>query len=193
MEVPIVQLIQGMLAPGLMISACGLLLLGMNNKYSLVVNRIRLLNEEKRKIFHLKKLDEMEVSRLSNIELQISHLIERISLVRTTVFSYSIAVALFIVSSVLIGITVNKNTPTFDWLIVGFFYAGMLAVFVGIILAAIEVWKGYRIVKIEISEVYKPLNRYCYCTTSSFTITWPPIPAFTRYSPFCHPSTGNMM
>ena len=52
MEVPIVQLIQGMLAPGLMISACGLLLLGMNNKYSLVVNRIRLLNEEKRKIFH---------------------------------------------------------------------------------------------------------------------------------------------
>ncbi len=52
MDIPIVQLIQGMLAPGLMISACGLLLLGMNNKYSLVVNRIRLLNEEKRKIFH---------------------------------------------------------------------------------------------------------------------------------------------
>lgn len=158
MEVPIIQLIQGMLAPGLMISACGLLLLGMNNKYSLVVNRIRLLNEEKRKIFHLEKADEIEVSRLSNIELQISHLIERISLVRTAVFSYSIAVALFIVSSVLIGLTISKNTPALDWLIVAFFYAGMFAVFVGIILAAIEVWKGYRIVKIEISEVYKPVN-----------------------------------
>ena len=158
MEVPIVQLIQGMLAPGLMISACGLLLLGMNNKYSLVVNRIRLLNEEKRKIFHMEKIDEIEVSRLSNIELQISHLIERISLVRTTVFSYSIAVALFIVSSVLIGLTTTTNTPAFDWLIIAFFYAGMFAVFVGIILAAIEVWKGYRIVKIEISEVYKPVN-----------------------------------
>ena len=45
----IVQIIQLMLAPGLMISACGLLLLGMNNKYSLIVNRIRLLNEERRK------------------------------------------------------------------------------------------------------------------------------------------------
>ena len=158
METPIVQLIQGMLAPGLMISACGLLLLGMNNKYSLVVNRIRLLTEEKRQIFHQNKIDEDDSNRLSNIELQISHLIGRISLVRNAVFSYSLAVALFIVSSVLIGITINTFANRFDWLIVGFFYAGMFAVFVGIILAAIEVWKGYRIVKIEISEVYKPVD-----------------------------------
>jgi len=158
METPIVQLIQGMLAPGLMISACGLLLLGMNNKYSLVVNRIRLLNEEKRKVFHQEEIDENDSNRLSNIELQISHLIERISLVRNAVFSYSLAVALFIVSSVLIGLTINSRTPAFDWLIVAFFYAGMLAVFVGVVFAAIEVWKGYRIVKIEISEVYKPID-----------------------------------
>ena len=158
MEVPIVHLIQGMLAPGLMISACGLLLLGMNNKYGLVVNRIRLLNEEKRNLFHQESMDEAESSRVNNIELQLSHLIKRIWLVRNAVFSYSLAVALFIVSSVLIGITINKNTPAFDWLIVGFFYAGMFAVFVGIIFAAIEVWKGYRIVKIEISEIYKPIG-----------------------------------
>ena len=158
METPIVQLIQGMLAPGLMISACGLLLLGMNNKYSLVVNRIRLLNEEKRRIFHQVKIEEIDSTRLSNIELQISHLISRISLVRNAVFGYSLAVALFIVSSVLIGVTINTKTPAFDWLIVAFFYAGMFAVFVGIVFAAIEVWKGYRIVKIEISEVYKQID-----------------------------------
>jgi len=158
MEVPIVHLIQGMLAPGLMISACGLLLLGMNNKYSLVVNRIRLLNEEKRNLFHQDSLDDAETSRVSNIELQLSHLIKRISLVRNAVFSYSMAVALFIVSSVLIGATINQRTPAFDWLIVAFFYAGMFSVFVGIIFAAIEVWKGYRIVKIEISEVHRPVG-----------------------------------
>ena len=158
METPIVQLIQGMLAPGLMISACGLLLLGMNNKYSLVVNRIRLLTEEKRKIFHQDKINEIDSNRLSNIELQISHLIGRISLVRNAVFSYSLAIALFIVSSVLIGITINTFANRFDWLIVAFFYAGMLAVFVGIVFAAIEVWKGYRIVKIEISEVRKAVD-----------------------------------
>ena len=48
-ELTLIQLIQFMLAPAVMISACGLLLLGINNKYSLVVNRIRLLNEERRK------------------------------------------------------------------------------------------------------------------------------------------------
>jgi len=158
METPIVHLIQGMLAPGLMISACGLLLLGMNSKYSLVVNRIRLLNEEKRKIFHQKEIDEIDSNRLSNIELQISHLIGRISLVRNAVFGYSLAVALFIVSSVLIGVTIGSGTPGFDWLIVAFFYAGMFAVFVGIVFAAIEVWKGYRIVKIEISEIHKAVD-----------------------------------
>ena len=155
MNSAIVHLIQGMLAPGLMISACGLLLLGMNNKYSLVVNRIRLLNEEKRKIVHLELIEEDDNNRLSNIELQISHLIQRISLVRNAVFSYSLAVALFIVSSVLIGVTINSEAHTFDWLIISFFYAGMFAVFVGIIFAAIEVWKGYRIVKIEVSEVFR--------------------------------------
>lgn len=158
METPIVQLIQGMLAPGLMISACGLLLLGMNNKYSLVVNRIRLLTEEKRTIFHQETIDESDSNRLSNIELQISHLIGRISLVRNAVFSYSLGVALFIVSSVLIGVTFNTRTITFEWLILGFFYAAMFAVFVGIVFAAIEVWKGYRIVKIEISEVHKAVD-----------------------------------
>jgi hypothetical protein len=123
-----------------------------------VVNRIRLLTEEKRKIFHQDKIDEENSNRLSNIELQISHLIGRISLVRNAVFSYSLAVALFIVSSVLIGITINTFANKFDWLIVSFFYAGMFAVFVGIIFAAIEVWKGYRIVKIEISEVHKAVD-----------------------------------
>lgn len=151
----IITQIQGMLAPGLMISACGLLLLGMNNKYSLVVNRIRLLNEEKRNIYHQDKRDENDAARLSNIELQISHLIERISLVRNTVFSYSLAVAFFIASCVLIGISIHHNTPSYRWLIIGLFYAGMLAVFIGIVIAAIEVWKGYRIVKIEISEIYE--------------------------------------
>ncbi len=154
----IVTLIQAMLAPGLMISACGLLLLGMNNKYSLVVNRIRLLNEEKRKIYGHHGVNDPESNRLSNIELQISHLISRIALVRNAVIFYSIAVDLFIVTCILIGVKTSASITAFDWIITGFFYAGMVAVFVGIIFAVIEVCKGYRIVKIEISEIYQGIE-----------------------------------
>jgi len=142
-------LIQLMLAPGIMISACGLLLLGMNNKYSLVVNRIRLLKEEKRKSQEAKGKDEQ---RHSTLELQIKKLFYRISLVRNAVFSYSMAVAFFIISSVLIGIDQSVDVNNLNSMIIGFFLVGMIFVFAGIIFAAIEVWRGYQIVKIEVED-----------------------------------------
>src|SRR3989339_1682674 len=89
-----VQIIQLMLAPAIMISACGLLLLGVNNKYSIIVNRIRLLNEEKRNL--LLKVGEHPPSteinvRFESITKQLSHLANRIKVVRNTVLSYVIA------------------------------------------------------------------------------------------------------
>ena len=141
-------LIQIMLAPGIMISACGLLLLGMNNKYSLVVNRIRLLKEEKRK----SKEALIDEKRHSTVELQINKLFYRVSLVRNAVFSYSVAVAFFILSSVLIGINQSVDINNLNSLIIIFFLTGMIFVFSGIIFAAIEVWKGYQIVKIEVED-----------------------------------------
>ena len=96
----IVEIIQLMLAPGIMISACGLLLLGMNNKYSLVVNRVRLLNEERRKAIHKTSADKsfnyQETQRLESISMQITSLVYRVKLVRNAVLSYTIAVALFV-------------------------------------------------------------------------------------------------
>ena len=50
-EAPVtaIQAIQAILAPALGISAVGLLLLALMNRYSTIVNRIRLLNDEKRR------------------------------------------------------------------------------------------------------------------------------------------------
>ncbi len=153
MTVSATSLIQSMLAPGLMISACGLLLLGMNNKYSLVVNRIRLLNEERRKMrYEANKVDNFE-QRHKSIDKQISMLITRIALVRNTVFSYSIAIACFIISSLFIGYQVLTDVADLYWMIVLSFLAGMTFVLAGIIFAAIEVRKGYSIVKIEINDL----------------------------------------
>lgn len=144
-----VGLIQIMLAPGIMISACGLLLLGMNNKYSLVVNRIRLLNEERRK---LRYQDSENQIRHKSIDLQITKLNYRIWLVRNAVFSYSLAVALFILSSFLIGLHHVNDLHGFSWPVILTFLAGMICVFAGIVFAALEVWKGFKIVQIEIED-----------------------------------------
>lgn len=144
-------LIQVMLAPGLMISACGLLLLGMNNKYSLVVNRIRLLNEERRK-YRYEADKEETVRRHGSIDLQIRKLQYRVGLVRNAVFSYSLAVAFFIISSLLIGFNQISDPADLTWFIILSFLIGMLCVLAGIVFAAIEVWKGYKIVDIEIRD-----------------------------------------
>jgi hypothetical protein len=146
-------LIQIMLAPGIMISACGLLLLGMNNKYSLVVNRIRLLNEERRKLRTEEEAKDNKKKRHKSVELQISKLSYRILLIRNAVFSYSLAVAFFIIASLLIGLNQINNESGLNWAVISTFLIGMLFVLAGIIFAAIEVWKGFKIVQIEVRDL----------------------------------------
>ena len=153
MEYSIVKIIQAMLAPGLMISACGLLILGMNNKYSIVVNRIRLLNDEKRKILHLENRNDDDLRRENIIRIQIDRLNERVRMVRNAVFAYSFAVACFIIASLCIGINLYTRSNEVEFLSLVFFLAGMISVFVGIVYAAGESLKGYRIIRIEIEEL----------------------------------------
>lgn len=151
----IIEIIQLMLAPGLMISACGLLLLGMNNKYSLVVNRIRLLNEERRKT--LRKIDDPEFSyqenvRLESISKQLERLTYRVKLVRNAVLFYTMAVALFVVTSLFIGFSYLFDVTRINSFITTFFLLGMVFVLCGVIFAAYETYKGYEIVKFEVES-----------------------------------------
>ncbi|MDT3695708.1 MAG: DUF2721 domain-containing protein [Ignavibacterium sp.] len=149
----IVEIIQLMLAPGIMISACGLLLLGMNNKYSLVVNRIRLLNEERRKTIHRSDNSDFkpyENLRLESISVQISKLVYRVSIVRNAFLCYTIAVALFVLTSLSIGVGFLFDITKLNSLITVEFLLGMLSVLFGVIFAAYETYKGYEIVNFEV-------------------------------------------
>lgn len=152
-QITIVNVIQAMLAPGIMISACGLLILGMNNKYSIVVNRIRLLNEERRKLFGKagdKEFNYNENVRLGSINIQLDQLAFRLKLVRNAVVCYTTAVALFVLTSLAIGIAFFTG-GNYDTAIAVLFLLGMLAVLTGILYAAYESIKGYSIISLEVS------------------------------------------
>ncbi len=152
-NISIVQAIQLMLAPGIMISACGLLLLGMNNKYSLIVNRIRLLNEERRKLFkgtNDKEFDYNENIRIESVSLQLSALDFRVKLVRNAVLSYTVAVAFFVLTSLFIGVQYFEVLKNINHLITIIFLAGMILVLVGVTFAAYESIKGYEIIHLEV-------------------------------------------
>jgi len=147
------NLIQFMLAPAVMISACGLLLLGINNRYSLVVNRIRLLNEEKRKLFIKvggNPLSTTENLRLASIARQIELLIYRVRLIRNSVLCYVAAVALFVLTSMLLGIGYLFSLYYLNFPIVIAFLIGMILVLAGAFFAGFESKKGYDIIKFEV-------------------------------------------
>jgi hypothetical protein len=148
MKTPAIQVIQAMLAPGVMVSACALLLLGMNNRYSIIVNRIRLLKQEERNLDR-KSNEESCRARTANIDRQLGLLLERLRLVRNAVFGFSVGMAFFLASSLLIGLQFVTDVRFVQSLVMVCFLAGMMCIMAGMIMAGIEVRKGYQIVLIE--------------------------------------------
>lgn len=152
----VASLISAMLAPGIMISACGLLILGMNNKYSLVVGRIRTLNEEKRKFARsadTKDFEYFDQVRISSISKQLAFLYERVRFIRNAVLCYSLAVGSFVITSIWIGLglivrgaeMINSGIAS-----IIFFVIGMILVLIGITFAARESIKGFDIIELEL-------------------------------------------
>ena len=148
MDNTLIEIIKGMLAPGIMISACGLLLLGMNNKYSLVVNRIRTLNIE------FRTLEKGNFERRDSILLQLPLLVERVKLIRNAVWLYTIAIAMFIFSIFLLGMyLLNSNILISIYIPLVIFICALSAVLLGVLFAAKEVLMGFKIMKIETKNI----------------------------------------
>ncbi|MGE5679915.1 MAG: DUF2721 domain-containing protein [Bacillota bacterium] len=149
----VTQVIQLMLAPAVMINACGLLILGINNKYSIVVNRIRLLNEEKRRLALRageRTFTYEENVRLESIAKQLKSLVFRVKLVRNCVLCYTSAVALFVATSLLIAADFFDSALGLKDVIIFAFLLGMIVVFIGVGFAFFETKKGYDIVQFEV-------------------------------------------
>jgi hypothetical protein len=147
-------IIQLMLAPAVMISACGLLLLGITNKHTSITNRIRLLNEEKRRLLIKmrddKHLEYIETIRLQSILKQLDDLLVRLRLVRNVIIFYSTGILLFVASSLFIGIEFLIKTKFFDYMKIITFVLGMISVALGLINALLETIKGYKVVLLDI-------------------------------------------
>jgi len=146
--------IQLMLAPAVMISACGLLLLGISNKHSSITNRIRLLNEERRRfLFKMKDgkdLELIETIRYQSIGKQLDDMLYRLKLVRNVIVFFVCGIFLFILTSLIIGLEMFLNINEMEYLKIICFILGMLSVAIGMIYSLTETIKGYKIVVLEV-------------------------------------------
>ncbi|MBM2840555.1 MAG: hypothetical protein HW412_1083 [Bacteroidetes bacterium] len=143
-----------MLAPAVGISAVGLLLLGLSNRYSSIINRIRLLNEERRKYSRMlsqeQDLPYTDNMRLMSIATQVKELLIRSRYVRNAILWMQAAIALFVITSTGIGVNLFFSGEAMRALPLVLFICGMIAVVVGIVFAGMEVHRSYRIVLLEV-------------------------------------------
>jgi len=152
--------IQDILAPAVMITGVALLLLTFNARHSALVNRIRLLDEEKRQI--TKKIsapgnpDESEEARLRSIKNQLSLLLPRLAYVRNGMLCHLVAVLFFVLTSFLIGLghLPTPSGPTQTAISITF-TLGMFLVLVGVAFLALEIFVSYRVIVVEVAEESK--------------------------------------
>jgi Protein of unknown function (DUF2721) len=152
-----VQAIQAILAPAIMVSACGLLLLGLLNRYTVIMSRIRVLNEERRRLVRTAtppaEAAATEVARLASVMRQLEDLVDRVRLLRNAVMCQVVSVGCFVLTSLLIGIRVAGP----EWLAaahpLAIFVIGMAVLFAGVVFEGTDVIRAYRTIRLELGEL----------------------------------------
>ena len=144
----IVQEIQYVLSPAVMVSSSALLLLGLQNKFSNLASRFRALNHEKRTLSQKAGRDEREESRLWNLEEQVDHLMRRATYVKDAIILAYAGIVCFTGTSVLIFVNVYASFH-FSRIITGIFLVGLFFVLVSAVLMILETSLFYKIITLE--------------------------------------------
>lgn len=144
----IVQEIQYLVAPAVMVSSSALLLLGFQNKFSALANRFRVLNHEKRVLEQKKERDGAENLRLQNLSDQVEHLMRRAGFVKNAILSTYLAIVAFVTTSVLIFVNFYASFNIRP-VIVGVFLAGFVSLIASSVCIIAETKLFYKVMLIE--------------------------------------------
>ena len=152
-----IEAIQAILAPAVMITGVALLLLSLNARHSSVVNRIRLLDDEKRQVNKKMKragrLDKTESLRLASLKNQVNLLLPRLAYLRNGILCHMLAVLFFVLTSLSIGLSYfSISTGLIQIAVNVTFMVGMLFVLFGVAFLAIEIFVSYRVMLVEVRE-----------------------------------------
>lgn len=147
--------IQAILAPALGISATALLLLSMQNRYSSIITRIRLLTEERRR-YHVKiaKNEEpgvYETLRYSSIANQIDKMFVRCRELRNSIIFIQGSIMMFVITSILISINIFYTPAFLKMMPLIVFSTGLVFVLIGVYYSAKDVIHLYRVTDIEVN------------------------------------------
>ncbi len=144
----IIQLIQQVLAPVVMVSSTALLLLGLQNKFSNLASRFRVLNHEKRLLLAKTSRETLEENRFHNLVAQVDHLMKRARYVKNAIVLSYLGIVFFTGTSVLIFLSAFASFMP-QLLTIGIFMMGLLCIFIASILMILEVNLFHKIISLE--------------------------------------------
>ena len=144
----IVQKIQYMIAPAVMVSSSALLLLGFHNKFSNLASRFRVLNQEKRLLSQKAHKEETEAARLNSLVVQVDQLMKRASYVKNAILFTYLAIICFVSTSILIFLNVYVSFQLNNAIAV-VILAGFLALVTTSIFMVLETTLFYQVIVIE--------------------------------------------
>jgi len=146
MTASLLSLVQSMVTPVVMISACGLLLLSVSNKLGRIVDRTRELNSEDRGLSN-----DIDTVRRLSIRNQIDLLLRRALLLRNACGLLYLAVAVFALTSLCVGL--SSVARGFEVLMLVLFVIGLATVVWAGILAYLEIRLSHQAITEEIKEL----------------------------------------
>jgi len=148
-EARVFSVIQAMLSPAVMISCSGLLLLALTPKLGRVIDRIRLLNQEKTGIVKKSRLEDIDKDRLESIEHQTEMLVFRAQLLKRSSGATLLAILFFVITSAFIGFSFVSGLQMVTFTLIAFMI-GMVFVFVGVGFAYWEIRISHNTIREEI-------------------------------------------
>lgn len=139
-----------MIAPAVLISACGTLILSTSTRLGRVVDRVRELSDRFEQLARHEIKDDLEKRRLAVIFGQLDSLTTRARLLQRSLTIFYTAVGIFVGTSVAIGI-VSITVMQYSWIPVVLGLVGASFLFYGSLLMIIEA-------RLALSSTYKEMD-----------------------------------
>jgi hypothetical protein len=153
--------VQLVIAPVVMISACSIFVNGLLTRYGPINDRMRLMARERMEL----ELGPAQnapapktpfvLERLSQIDYQLPRLVHRHRLIRNAVLAVYLSTLLFVVDMFVIAASVLTNAEWITTLILVTLLLGIVALFVAVVFAIIEVRRSHLEVAYEVLRVIR--------------------------------------
>jgi hypothetical protein len=144
------SLISAALAPAVALSACAILVSNAQSQYSALVDRLRELNAERRRIRAEPEVPTGQVERLRSVELQLPVLYRRAGMLRTAMVLLFGAMMTILTTSFMIVAGATLRWEVLSYVTKWCFFGGLVAVFGALGALMFEVALTFRVVRYEL-------------------------------------------